>query len=211
MHRSKLVNTLRFVVEPTYNGMDASLFDVSLQYVLPNSKEAHYVGLTLDEEQLDGYLTYTIDMDTDITKEVGRIKLWLTGVWVEMLPDGRTRQHVRKTTPCFLEVLPISTWANIIPDEALDAIDQRLVMNNAQLNAIQDLLNADLSTGGSAAYADGLVYDDMTNQLQLTSKGEPIGNAVDLTELENADGIPAVEFGASLPADDEEGFEVVEF
>jgi len=212
MHRSKLVNTLRFVVEPTYNGMDASVFDVSLQYVLPNSKEAHYVGLTLDEERTsDGFLTYTIDMDTDITKEVGKIKLWLTAVWVEMLADGTTRQHVRKTSPCFLEVLPISTWANIIPDEALDAIDQRLIMNNAQLNAIQDLLNADLSGSSTNSFANGLFYDDMTNELQLTSNGVPIGNTVDLTELENADGIPAVVFSASEPSENEDGFEVVEF
>lgn len=208
MQRSKLVDTLRFVVEPTYKGEDMSLYTVSMEYVLPISREPHSEILTLNEERLEeGYLVYTVPFDTNLTAEAGKIDIWLTFVYVDMDDTGKIIQKVRKTSSCSVDIIPVAAWTNIIPDEALAAIDQRLLVVNAQIRAMEDMQNQtaiDLSTK-----ADGILYDENTNILQLTSNGSLIGEAVDLTELENSEGITTVEFSAS--EDYETGYEVVEF
>ena len=208
MQRSKLVDTLRFVVEPTYKGEDMSLYTVSMEYVLPISREPHSDILTLNEERYNDFLVYNVPFDTDLTAEAGKIEIWLTFVYVDMTPEGKVIQKVRKTSSCFVDILPVSAWTNIIPDEALAAIDQRLLVANAQIRALEDMNNQmalDLS-----GKADGISYNKDTHEIQLTSDGKLIDEAINVEDLAgDADGIPAVDFSTSPAV--HQGFEVVEF
>lgn len=207
MQRSKLVDTLRFVVEPSYKGQDMSKYTVSMEYVLPISREPHSEILTLSEERLEEeYLVYTLPFDTNLTSEAGKVEVWLTFVFVDMDDTGKIIQRVRKTSSCYIDIIPVAAWTNIIPDEALAAIDQRLLVVNAQIRAMEDMQNQTVID--LASKADGIVYNEETNMIQLTSKGNTISEA-DLTELENSEGITTVEFSAS--EDYESGYEVVEF
>ena len=59
MQRSKLVDSLHFLVDPAYKGIDMSDFTVMLEYILPVSKEYKSEILSksdnLYKEKLDGY------------------------------------------------------------------------------------------------------------------------------------------------------------
>ena len=50
MQRSKLVDTLHFLIDPLYNGLDASKFTVRMEYFSPISREPHTELLTLSDE-----------------------------------------------------------------------------------------------------------------------------------------------------------------
>ena len=101
-----------------------------------------------------------------------------------MDPDGTTVQHVRKVGPGVIHVIQIQNWSDIIPDEALSALDQRILILNAQIKALSDRNNAILD-----GKADDLSYND-DHTLQLLANGKPIGSAVKITQesVETEDG-----------------------
>lgn len=206
MQRSKLVDNLRFVVEPTYKGQDMSKYTVSMEYVLPISREPHSDILVLNEERFEDCLVYNVPFDTNLTAEAGKVEMWLTFVYVDMDADGKIIQRVRKTSSCFVDIIPVAAWTNIIPDEALAAIDQRLLVVNAQIRAMEDMQNQ--TAIEVANKADGLKYNEDTKELQLTSGGKAV-DTVNLDDLADVDGIPTVDFSTVAPT--EQGFEVVEF
>lgn len=199
MQRSKLVDNLRFVVEPTYKDEDMATFDVTLLYTLPVSRQPHSERLILEEERYNDFLVYTLPFDTNLTAEAGRVEMWLTFVKADMDAEGNIKQKVRKTSSCFVDIIPVSTWTTLIPDEALDAIDQRLLVANAQIKALEEMNNV-----SATPKADNLAYDEESNTLQLMSNGKPIGDSVDISELANDTGFPAVDFGSISGGDEPE-------
>lgn len=175
MQRSKMVDSLHFLVEPTYQGQNMADFVCMLQYCPPISKEPKSEILSLSDEMYKGMLEYKLPLDTDLTREAGDVELNLTFTRVEMFADGTGVQYVRKTQDGTLKVLPISAWSNIVPDAALNALDQRLVEEQLLINQLIDA-NASIADGK----ADGLKYDE--GRLQLTARGKAIGNTVQITE-----------------------------
>ena len=185
MQRSSLVNNLHILVYPIYSTgteeFDMTQFTATMEYLLPVSKKYKSEILTLSEERYETesgeyMLEYLVPFDTGLTAEAGDIEVQLTFVKVDLDADGNGSQYVRKTDTCIVKVLPISAWSDIIPDEALTAIDQRIVTTQAQINEL-----ADLAGNLSVTKADNMVLTDTT--LQLTANGEDIGNAIDLNEL----------------------------
>ena len=83
-----------------------------------------------------------------------------------------------------ITVVPIQNWSDIVPDEALGALDQRIIALNAQIKALSDRNNAILD-----GKADDLSYND-DHTLQLLANGKPIGSAVKITQesVETEDG-----------------------
>lgn len=174
MQRSKLVDTLHFLVDPMYKGHDMSTFTVKLDYLLPISREAVSEVLVLSEELYKDKLEYRLPIDTSMTKEAGKIELNLTFVKPEMDSEGNVIQRVRKAGPASITIVPLSAWTNVVPDSALNAIDQRLIMAEAMINAANDF-NQYLYDNK----ADNIVLNKETNTVQLTSNGQPIGNAIE--------------------------------
>lgn len=175
MQRSKMVNSLHFLVEPTYQGQNMADFVCMLQYCPPISREPKSEILSLSDELYKDMLEYKLPLDTNLTMEAGDVQLNLTFVRVEMLADGTGIQYVRKTQDGTLKVLPISAWSNFTPDAALNALDQRLVEEQILINQLVDA-NAAMADGK----ADGLKYD--AGRLQLTARGKAIGNTVQITD-----------------------------
>lgn len=191
MQRQKLVNDLVFVVSPIYRNVhDMTKASVLLEYLLPISKKYKTVYLELcDERYNECFLQYKLPLDTDITSEHGAVELQLTFAYVEMDENGKMTQRVRKTSTTTMEVTPISKWSDIIPDSALGGLDQRLIVMNAQIQALDEYMNA-LDNN----QVDGLVYDDKSETLQLSARGAGIGNKVSVRDMLD-DGIPVVSFG----------------
>ena len=185
MQRSNLMNNLHILVYPTYSTgteeYDMTQFTANMEYILPVSKKYKSEILTLSEERYETesgefMLEYLVPLDTGLTSEAGDIELQLTFVKVDMDEEGHGTQYVRKTNTCVVKVLPISAWSDIVPDEALTAIDQRIVATQTQINELVDIAdNLDMTK------ADNMKLTDTT--LLLTANGEDIGDGIDLNEL----------------------------
>lgn len=215
MQRSKLVDSLHFLVDPIYKGINMAEFTVMMEYVLPVSREYITEVLVKKEELYKDKLEYILPFDTCLTREAGDIEVQLTFLKVDLDQDGTPIQQVRKTLPATITILPISAWSDIIPDGALTTIDQRLIKTDAQIKALEEFNDMLYYTK-----ADDLAYNKETSELQLTAGGRGIGRIVDLSGLANdelrqelLDGVPVINFSEDDPPVDENGEinNVVEF
>lgn len=200
MQRQKLVNDLIFVVNPIYRDVhNMTNASVMLEYVLPVSREYKTVLLTRsDEKYNDCYLQYKLPFDTDLTSQAGRLELQLTFAYVEMNENGVGIQRVRKTSPTFIDIIPLTAWSDIVPDSALSGLDQRLIKLDSQMRAMNDYL--DVIDGNKV---DNLVYDEKSDTLQLSSKGVGVGNKVSVRNMID-DGVPVVNLDSNDGFDTED-------
>lgn len=190
MQRSKLVDTLWFLVPPDYNEHNMVNFTVLLEYVLPISRKYRTEILTRSDETYKGHLIYKLPLDTTLTSEGGKIEMYLSFISVELDITGAATQHVRKTSPTTIDIVPISAWSEIIPDEALTPLDQRIIKIDSQIKALNDANMAIYNTK-----ADDISYDTNTNELQLLAGNNPIGKKIVLNNCAaDKDGLPVVDF-----------------
>lgn len=201
MQRSKLVDELRFIVEPTYNGIDMTSATVMLEYVLPVSRKYKTALLVLDDERYnDCFLQYKLPFDVGMTSEAGTLELQLTFAYVEMDSNGIGIQRVRKTSPTTIEIIPITAWSDIIPDDALSSLDERLIKLDAQMRAMNDYLDV-----LDENKVDNLVYNDKEETLHLSANGKRVGDKVSVREMLD-DGIPVVDLnGSNSDTDNKDG------
>ena len=175
MERSKMVDNMHFLADQIYKDVNMSDFTVMLEYVLPISKKYKTEFLKKSENLYKNKLEYLLPFDTNLTSEAGDIEIQLTFTKVEMISECKTTQYVRKVGPGIVHIIPISKWSDIIPDEALSTLDQRIIALEALNKAMTDRFNINLDNK-----ADNLMYDD-EHRIQLTSNGKPIGNAIKIT------------------------------
>jgi hypothetical protein len=175
MERSKMVDNMHFLADQIYKDVNMSDFIVMLEYVLPISKKYKTEFLKKSEDLYKNKLEYLLPFDTNLTSEAGDIEIQLTFTKIEMDSEGKTTQYVRKVGPGIVHIIPISKWSDIIPDEALSTLDQRIIALEALNKAMTDRFNINLDNK-----ADNLMYDDK-HRIQLTSNGKPIGNAIKIT------------------------------
>lgn len=212
MQRSKLVDNLEFLVPQIRKGVDMSTCTVQLEYVLPCSKRYCAEILQLSNEMYKDYLKYTLPFDTNLTSEAGQIQLHLTFAKTELDASGKGSQYLRKTSDATIEIIPISAWADIIPDSALTAIDQRLIKLDAQIRAVDEMNQVIINE-----QVDNIKYNETTNELQLMAGENEIGDKVILKggQEDLKDGIPVVDFsstsGGDTPSDEDDEDNVVEF
>lgn len=199
MQRSKLVDNLRFIVEPIYNDVDMTSATVMLEYVLPVSRKYKTALLVLDDERYNNcFLQYKLPFDTGMTNEAGSLELQLTFAYVEMDTNGVGIQRVRKTSPTTIEVIPITAWSDIVPDDALSSLDERLIKLDSQMRAMNDYLDV-LDNN----QVDDLVYDDNKETLQLYANGKGVGSKVSVRDILD-DGIPTVDLDSDSDNDSDD-------
>lgn len=179
MQRSKLVDSFHFLVDPIYKDtIDMTDFTVTMEYILPVSKKYKTETLVLQPELYKEKLEYCLKFDTGLTAEAGEIELHLTFTMTELSPEGKATQYVRKTSPCTITIVPVAAWSDIIPDEALSALDQKILKMDEQIKALSE--SAVLLTQDKA---DNIVLDRDTNEIYLTSNGELLGDKISIDEL----------------------------
>lgn len=194
---SKNVDSLHFLVYPTYKEIDMSDFTVTMEYISPVSKEYHTESLTLSEELYKDYLEYKLPFDTDLTKEAGdiNVKLLFTKVEKVVEDDGeKIRQYSRHTIPTKIKILPSASWSDMIPDPALASLDQRLLKIDAMNQDLREIAEVYDNTK-----ADDMILED--HILTLLSKKKKIGTSVDISQSSSGGG------GEEKPSN----IEVVEF
>ena len=178
MQRSKLVDSLHFLCPQTYKELDMTDFTVTLEYILPVSREYKTEELIKSDELYKDMLEYKVPFDTDLTKEAGEIEVKLTFSKVDLDEEGNDIQYIRKISSTTITIVPIEAWSNIIPDKALDVIDQRIIKTDAQIKALMEA-----SEVTRLEKADNIVLDGETKELYLTADGEQIGDKVKLSDL----------------------------
>lgn len=191
MQREKLFNKLWILVPQYYNGYDMSQCTVTMRYLRPISKDFVTETLVLSDERYEEYLKYVLPVDTCITKEWGDLELNLTFIMLDTDDEGNVIQRVRKTGNHVLTITKLPNWDAVVPDESLAALDQRIIMQSAQIKALENLAETLENT-----QVDNLVYNPKEDVLHLASKGNLVGNKVSVKEM-MSDGIPVVELGAS--------------
>lgn len=174
MQRSKLVDSLHFLVDPTYKGLDMSLFTAVLEYITPVSREYKTEYLVKSDELYKGKIEYKLSFDSNLTREAGKVEVQLTFIKVELDADGKPTQRVRKTSPTTITIVPISAWSDVIADSALTALDQRLIQVDAMINAANEMHDY-----LSATKADNIILNEEDNTIQLSANGVPIGEAIE--------------------------------
>lgn len=187
MQREKLFNKLRILVPPYYNGYDMSQCTVTMRYLRPISKDFVTETLVLSDERYEEYLKYVLPVDTCFTKEWGDLELNLTFTMLDVDIDGNIVQRVRKTENHILTITRLPDWDSIVPDAALSALDQRILKQDAQIKALEDLANT-LDNN----QVDNLVYNSTDETLQLSSNGVAVGNKVSVKDMFD-DGVPVVD------------------
>lgn len=198
MQRSKLVDDLIFVVPHNYNGIDMTSASVMLEYILPVSRKYKIVLLSLSEERYkDCFLQYKLPFDVDLTTEAGSVELQLTFAYTELNENGVGIQRVRKTSTTIIEVTPISAWSDIVPDEALSGLDQRLIKMDATMRALNDYMDVLDSNK-----VDNLVYNESEDVLHLMAGDKIIGNKVSVKDMLD-EGIPVVDLDSDNNSDNE--------
>ena len=212
VQRSKCVDDFWILTEQIYNGHDMTDCTALLEYVKPVSNEYKTEVLVKSEEMYEEYLKYMLPVTTEFTKEAGTLKLQLSFIYVDIDADGNQVQRVRKTSPTLkVEIVPLEEWFNVIPDEALSAVDQRILKQDAQLKMMADLVGTINDNK-----ADGIKYDESENSLQLLSGDKEIGDKVTIKDSGiSEDGVPVVDFGSlsggTTPPSVEDDEDVVEF
>lgn len=190
MQREKLFNELWFLVPQHYNGFDMSQCTVTMRYLLPISKEFKTETLVLSQERYNDYLKYILPVDTNLTKEFGEVELNLTFTLLTADDYGGIVQHVRKTNNHILNITKIPDWDSVVPDSALSALDQRILVQDGQIKALKDLANVIDSNK-----ADNIIYDPNKETLQLSSNGTKIGDKVSVRDM-LSDGLPVVDLNS---------------
>lgn len=198
MQKSKLVDDLWFLTCPIYKGQDMSTYIVQLEYILPVSRKYCTEILELSNDMYEDHLKYLLPFDTKLTSEAGQIQIQLTFAKADLDEYGNDIQRVRKTSPTTIDIIPISAWSDIIPDDALSALDQRLIKLDASMKAMSDYQAILDSTK-----ADNLKYNEETNELQLLSGDNEIGDKVIIKTGEEAleDGVPIVDLNGISDGD----------
>lgn len=181
MQRSKLMDSLHFLVDQMYKEIDMTDFTVMLEYLLPISKELHTEILTLQPELYKDKLEYILPFDTALTKEAGDIEIQLTFIKVDLDENGNNIQYVRKTSPTTISIIPISAWSDIIPDNALNALDMAFLQVEGKIRELEALTDVYATTK-----ADNIKLDTDTSELYLTANGTPIGDKIAIDNLGDA-------------------------
>ena len=200
MQRSNCVDNIVFIVNPIYrNTYDMTSASVMLEYCLPVSKRYMTEILERSEERYDDcFLQYKLPVNTKLTSEAGEVELQLTFAYVDMDEYGNSVQRVRKTSSTIINITPITAWSDIIPDSALGGLDQRLIVMNAQMQALNDYMNAIDDNK-----VDNLVYDDKSDTLQLSANGVGVGDKVSVKDMID-DGTPVVDLDSKINVDTED-------
>ena len=189
MQRSKLVDNLHFLTAPLYKGQDMSKYTVMMEYSKPVSKQYKSELLTRSKDLYENCIEYILPLDTELTSEPGTVEIQLTFTYIEMDEDGAVIQRVRKTSPGELKITPIAAWSDFIPDEALSALDQRLLYLLARQQHLEDLQNAYMEEK-----ADDISYEN--NVLQLLANGKKIGSKHEIASGQSSNDV--IEFDVGL-------------
>ena len=173
------MDKLIFLFPKEYNGIDMSNFTYNLTYIDPQGG-MHTELLVIDEEPYkEDFVSCQLPVDTEITKYSGVITLSVSATWLD---SQQLKSYILKTSSVQIEINPLSTLYEYVPQEAIDVIDQKMIQLNGKIEALE-LLGDSMDK----KIPDDLAIDNEST-LHLTIKGEAVGDGVEiLTSVQDND------------------------
>lgn len=209
LYRSSQIDSLRILVDATYNGLDMSQVNTVLEYVTPVSHTYNTKVLTPEAELYKGKVQYILPITLDLTSEIGDLEFTINFSYLSMDEDGTFKEQVRPITSTSIQIEDTKHWSDYIPDAKLDNIAQMMLLN--QSNVEQNRLNIELLQHSQVT---DLKHDAENNSLYLVNEdGNRVGNQVSVKDLDACDcvnGVPAVDFNEEK-SNDQNDLDVVEF
>ena len=176
MQKENMVDKIQFLIPPTYNGIDLSSFVVTLKYVDPNGAY-HYEQLEQDSDTYKDYLRFTLPVTTTISSVIGEYKIRLTIIGTD---NGDENQLVTlNTDSTVIYVEKPEGFYDYVDEEDVDGLKALIEKLSVKVKEIED------------NQVDDLVLDNETQMLQVSSKGTPKGDGVEISTSikdENNDG-----------------------
>lgn len=180
MHRSHNVNTIRFLMNPTYistttdNEMSMTEFTVVMEYTLPISKQYKTVTLTPEEDLYKDRLSYLFTTTGEFTSEPGDIQIKFIMTKVDILEDGTKVGYVRRTEDAMIHITPVKNWDDQITSADLGTLAEVLLEINSKAAKIEDLANQ-LATD---KVSDIVLNSDEDSLYLVDADGQKVGEGI---------------------------------
>lgn len=181
MQRSKMVDSLHFLVDPMYKDLDMSTFTVRMEIRHTTIREPRTELLILSPEPYRGKLEYKLSLDTYLTKDAGDVEVQLSFTKKDLDENGNEVQYVRRTSPTIITIVPLSAWSNFVTDETLNALDSAFLQLESHLKYLEGI-----SSAYSVEKADDIYLDKNENRVYARANGQNIGNGISIEELSDS-------------------------
>lgn len=157
-------NILYFLFPTEYNGTDLTEFSGSLFYQIPNG-DVYTVALSMEPELYKENIKFTLPSAADFTKCAGDVRLKMVLSKTEngaiySLHTGECNVRIEGNPDYYIDPTP----------GTIEHIEEEIAAINARLDNT----------------ADDISLDTITNQINLTNSGLPIGTPITLEDLGNA-------------------------
>ena len=172
--RDKLVDKVKFYIPTTYEDINLEDFSVLLKYI-DQDNIVHVINLTKTESDKEGFMKYVIEMDTNLTKESGDIRIHLTLNKVDM---EELKEYSLNTSEAIISVKPLADYYGFVSDSSLSIIDQKMNELDVKLEAANKIAET-----YDNSKADNIKLDKETSELYLTANDKLIGDKITINDL----------------------------
>lgn len=139
MQHSQNVHIIQIFVPEEYNNFNMKDFSAYIEIVPPNQRYKHLYLQPTEISRKEGYVQYDIEIPSEFTMFAGDMSMQMTFTKVD---DNTYKTYIRHTTSCTLKVEPIEKWSELITDDALSDLDQRIVKIEQGIKVTSDLVDA---------------------------------------------------------------------
>lgn len=181
LHQHEAIrDKLCFVIDFDYSPIaDLRDFQVVVEWLDPTN--VAHVDILEKEEEIykEKYQRYFLPVKSPINRYAGEIELKLVFTKTDY---ETTRRYKLESEPITVEISTIKDYYAVLPNESFDGIADMI----SQLQAQTDALTAAADVYDKSK-ADSITLDQKTNELQLTARGEKIGEAVVIDLIDEKD------------------------
>ena len=184
------LNSFRFLIPRTYNGLDMLKFDVIMKYIAPDY-QTEYEIVHYENTMFEGMLSIVVPITRKFTYKRGTLKVSLgfiskdnsivkpphqndECIWSEIGDDGSSG---KPTKPEYMDVLFATEFASITIHRTEHTCDMSIIDKFLQrVSHVEQTM------------PDNLVAYPETSEMQLQSQGKPIGDKVRVPCRNNTSG-----------------------
>lgn len=179
MQRSANFNSIQVLINKLYKGIDIADASIYMKYVLPVSKKIKLMHLDLvSDNYQEDYLQFVIPGNTLLTAEPGAVKITFTITKMSADENDQTIVGIDTTGEGSIKITAVAQWADFVPDELLNEVDQRLLVLEARQKDL-DALHQEMFQ----EMANDVRLDADGRKILLTNKNGDVGSGVNVNDL----------------------------
>lgn len=194
MRRSTGIDSIRFLVNPTYGDLDSKKANVVLELRTPITHTYKAIVLEASEELYRDKVEFIFPITIENTVEAGNLELTVNFSYLEQDSEGNFIERVRRIGKTFVEISEDVNWSDYIASSELDNIAAMMMMQQSLMEQQKEYVEM-------IAYkkADGIAKDEETNEIYLTSNGVKLGDGVidEKCDSNDEEGVPIVDLNKS--------------